>query len=91
MMKMASIIELQIGRKDTGIVLRPDGLYPAMWRILWPDGALSPMGNLSRAKEAAVLFARPRGLGGHARARWHVREIACGGPPAARRASPAPG
>jgi hypothetical protein len=83
---MASVIELWIGRRDTGVRLWPDGVFPILWRICWPDGALSPMGNISRAKEAAILFARPRGLGGHAVARWHVREIASEAPLAARKA-----
>ena len=83
---MACMLELWIGQKDTGVRVREDGVYRAMWRICWPGGALSPMCNISRAKEAAILFARPRGLGGHAVARWHVREIDVEAPPAARSA-----
>lgn len=35
----------------------PDGKYPKMWRIQWPDGSLSDMVNLSRAKDAAMVLA----------------------------------
>lgn len=34
----------------------PDGTYPAMWRMSWPDGQLSDMANLSRIKDAAVAI-----------------------------------
>ena len=32
----------------------PDGKYPRMWRVKRPDGSLSDMVNLTRAKDAAV-------------------------------------
>lgn len=35
----------------------PDDKYPAMWRISYRDGSLSPMLNLSRAKDAAAAIA----------------------------------
>ena len=73
---------LYIGRHDTGIVIRPDGRYPEMWRVLWPDDRLSPMGNLTRCKDAARVYARPRGLGGGGVVHWHRRETRCGAPPA---------
>jgi hypothetical protein len=64
-------LHLHIGRRYTGILIRPDGCYPGMWRILWPDGRLSPMGNLTRAKDAALLFARQMpGFGGSSVHRW---------------------
>lgn len=31
----------------------PDSQWQGMWRIAWPDGRLSDMANLSRAKDAA--------------------------------------
>ena len=34
----------------------PDKTYPNMWRVLWPDGRLSDMANLTRAKDAAACF-----------------------------------
>jgi hypothetical protein len=37
--------------------LIPDGKFPAlMWRVRWPDGALSDMVNLTRAKDALASF-----------------------------------
>jgi len=34
----------------------PDGRYPGMWRISWPDGRLSDIANLSRIKDAAAAI-----------------------------------
>jgi len=34
----------------------PDEQWPGMWRIAWPDGHLSDMVNLSRAKDAAEVL-----------------------------------
>ena len=34
----------------------PDERWPKMWRIHWPDGSISEMVNLSRAKDAAVVI-----------------------------------
>jgi hypothetical protein len=36
--------------------LEPDPAYPGMWRVQWPDGRLSEMTNLARAKDAAAGF-----------------------------------
>jgi hypothetical protein len=51
-----------------------------MWRIRWPDGEISPMGNLARAKDAARRFVL---LGGTEVARWHRRETSSERAPAA--------
>jgi hypothetical protein len=32
----------------------PDDNWPGMWRLIWPDGELSDMANLSRIKDAAA-------------------------------------
>jgi hypothetical protein len=32
----------------------PDDRWPDMWRMIWPDGELSDMGNLTRIKEASA-------------------------------------
>jgi hypothetical protein len=37
--------------------VRPDEVYPTMWRIHWPDGSVSDMVNLARAKDAAQAIA----------------------------------
>jgi hypothetical protein len=36
----------------------PDEQWRGMWRIRWPDGALSDMGNISRIKDAAFVIAQ---------------------------------
>src|SRR5262245_8153669 len=35
----------------------PDACWAGMWRIAWPDGQLSDMTNLDRAKDAAAAIA----------------------------------
>jgi len=34
----------------------PDAAHPSMWRVRWPDGRLSDMTNLTRAKDAVACF-----------------------------------
>ena len=34
----------------------PDAAHPAMWRVRWPDGRLSDITNLTRAKDAVACF-----------------------------------
>jgi hypothetical protein len=36
--------------------LVPDATHPGMWRVRWPDGRLSDMTNLTRAKDAVACF-----------------------------------
>jgi hypothetical protein len=36
----------------------PDATWPGMWRVRWPDGSLSDMANLTRAKDAAWVIAQ---------------------------------
>jgi hypothetical protein len=64
---------LYIGNRFTGVSLEPDAVYPQMWRIRRGD-QWSDMVNLMRAKEAAISWARPRGLGGAETVSWHNRE-----------------
>lgn len=46
---------LHYGNAKTPLVtVKPDSKYPAMWRIHTPDGTMSDMVNLSRAKDAAA-------------------------------------
>jgi hypothetical protein len=35
----------------------PDANWPGMWRVRWPDGSLSDLTNLSRARDAAIAIA----------------------------------
>jgi hypothetical protein len=44
--------ELFYGRRRVASVVQ-DSKYPSMWRVQQPDGTLSDMVNLSRAKDAA--------------------------------------
>ena len=34
----------------------PDAAHRGMWRVRWPDGRLSDMTNLTRAKDAVTCF-----------------------------------
>jgi len=34
----------------------PDAALPGMWRVRWPDGRVSDMTNLTRAKDAVTFF-----------------------------------
>jgi hypothetical protein len=34
----------------------PDSAHRGMWRVRWPDGRLSDMTNLTRAKDAVTCF-----------------------------------
>jgi hypothetical protein len=60
-----------------------------MWRVRMGE-RLSDMVNLTRAKDAAITWARPRGLGGHEVAAWRRRESPAGGPPVAPAGSTLP-
>jgi len=45
------------GSAKTLALVIPDDIWPGMWRIAWPDGRLSDMVNLTRAKDAAEVLA----------------------------------
>jgi hypothetical protein len=79
--------QLFIGPKFTGLTVCPDERYPRMWRIHFGD-RVSDMVNLSRARDAAIVWARPRGLGGGEVARWRRRETAREPPSMRERSSP---
>jgi len=34
----------------------PNAAHPGMWRVRWPDGRLSDITNLTRAKDAVTCF-----------------------------------
>jgi hypothetical protein len=73
---------LSIGSRFTGLVVCPDPKWPNMWRIQY-GGRISDMVNLTRAKEAAIAWARPRRLGGGGTVvRWDRRETLLGAAPA---------
>ena len=76
------IHELIIGKQETGLEVRPDPKWPDMWRIHF-KGEVSGMVNLPRAKDAAIGWARPKGLGGSEVATWHRRQSHSVSPPIA--------
>ena len=48
---------LRYGHARTPLALvLPDLDWPGTWRIAWPDGRLSDIVNLARAKDAAEAF-----------------------------------
>jgi hypothetical protein len=44
----------RLSRRKPKVV--PDAAHPGMWRVRWPDGSLSDMTNLTRAKDAIACF-----------------------------------
>ena len=50
-------VALHLGTRPLVMVVA-DGRYPGMYRVRTPDGALSDMVNLTRAKDAALALAR---------------------------------
>jgi len=73
-------LRLYIGNKFTGVKVRQDETYPGMWRIHKGDDR-SDMVNIARAKDAAIGWARPKGLGGGETAKWNHRERRAPSPP----------
>jgi hypothetical protein len=57
----AAPVRLYIGGKFTGVSVEPDTAWPNMWRLHMGD-RLSDMGNLTRAKDAAVSWALRAGF-----------------------------
>ena len=54
----ARVYSLHYGTRTTSLAtVRPDERYPEMYRIHWPDGIMSDMVNLTRAKDAAKAIA----------------------------------
>jgi hypothetical protein len=51
--------KLYIGKTFTGVTIEPDARWPNMWRVRKGE-RLSDMVNLSRAKDAALTWARPK-------------------------------
>jgi hypothetical protein len=48
---------LRYGKAQTPLVrVEPDASWPRMWRMVWPDGRISDMGNLSRIRDAAAVI-----------------------------------
>jgi hypothetical protein len=49
---------LYLGSRATGYSITPDTKYPSMWRVRYPDGSLSDIVNLTRARDAALPVKR---------------------------------
>jgi hypothetical protein len=83
---------LRYGHARTPVALvLPDLDWPGMWRIAWPDGRLSDIVNLARAKDAAEAFSE---RGPPARNRrlfhWHTSNSPSGGAPVRQMRRPLP-
>ena len=59
----------------------PDDRWANMWRVQWPDGRLSDMVNLSRAKDAAVAYAQRAGHHDARRYKWRMDQSPTKAPP----------
>jgi hypothetical protein len=72
-MRVRTVQRLIIGGRFTGFTVSPDQKCPSIWRVRHPHGRLSNTVNLTRAKDVALAFARPQGLGNSV-ARWERME-----------------
>jgi hypothetical protein len=52
------IRRLYDGAHSTGLTVRPDPDWPAMWRVHYPNGTVSDMVNISRATDAGAVWLR---------------------------------
>ena len=53
----AQAYALHYGNAQAALVqVVPDSLWPGMFRMVWPDGQISDMANLSRARDAAAAI-----------------------------------
>jgi hypothetical protein len=87
-----STFALRYGHARTPLALvLPDHDWPDTWRIAWPDGRLSDLVNLSRAKDAAEAFSE---RGPPARDRrlfhWHASNSPRGAAPVRQMRRPLP-
>ena len=48
---------LYLGSCATGNSITPDTKYPSMWRVRYPEGSLSDIVNLTRARDGARCLA----------------------------------
>jgi hypothetical protein len=74
---------LHVDRRATALLhVVKDQTYPAMWRILFPDGSLSDLGNITRVKDAAMHYAT-MSLNGKLGTKETASEGVCVSPPGA--------
>jgi hypothetical protein len=62
--------KLFLGKKFSGLTVNPDPQWAGMWRIHAPDGWVSDMANLARAKECARRMAV---ISGQQTSHWQQR------------------
>ena len=74
---------LRYGHARTPLALvLPDLDWPGTWRIAWPDGRLSDLVNLTRAKDAAeAISERGPPIRDRRRFNWHRLDSPSGGAP----------
>ena len=71
---------LQLGQRKLAQI-EPDAVWPSMWRVRTPDGRLTDMVNISRARDAAPALAL-------AALSQRGEETPAGAPPIARNQTP---
>jgi hypothetical protein len=83
---------LRYGHARTPLVLVvPDTDWPGMWRIACPDGQLSDLVNLTRAKDAAeVISEHGPPVRDRRRFNWHRLDSPSGAAPARQMHRPLP-
>jgi len=74
---------LRYGHARTPLALvLPNHDWPGMWRIAWPDGQLSDLVNLPRAKDAAeAISERGPPIRDRRRFNWHRLDSPSGAAP----------
>jgi hypothetical protein len=75
----ATVQALHIGVRFTGVTIEREGVC-AMWRVR-QGSERSDIINISRAKDAALAWARPKGLGGEEVVHWRRRQSRAGASP----------
>jgi hypothetical protein len=78
-MKQYSLYYLNRPKPVLSVV--PDAAYTGMWRVAWPDGRLSDMVNLTRAKDAGLGFASRQIHPDTSRFKWKADKSRSGASP----------
>ena len=75
--KLGRVHSLHYGHSKNPLAeVVPDTRWPNMWRVRWPDGRLSDMGNLSRARDAASAIAeRGPPARDQKQLRWQIKPL----------------
>jgi hypothetical protein len=62
-----------IFRRRTVATIVPDQKWPGMWRVQFPDGHITDMVNLTRAKDAALTLAYANAVSQNAKFWFQLR------------------